>query len=99
MCIRDRQYVVPGEVLKFGIVSLQVEWSGGAGTLDGTVKILQSNGGSSFDAVGTAITIGTASGSATETITDFGGRFLGVLITKTGLTGGLLTLTVVVKTK
>jgi len=94
-----KDWILRDDLLGFAIVSIQGEWSGLTGTLDGTVDMIQSNAGTSWDVSGAQFTMSLAAESDTLQSSNFGSRYIGARFTKVGLTGGLLTLTIVVKSK
>jgi len=94
-----KDWKIPEDITGFALVSIQGEWSGLTGTLDGTVDMIQSNAGTSWDTSGAQLTMSVAADSDVLQSSNFGSRFIGARFTKVGLTGGTLTLTLVVKSK
>ena len=78
-------------------VSVQVSWSGLTGTLDGEVKLQESNNSVDWDDMGLSITLATASGSQTLADTSFPGEKLRAVFTKNNLTGGTLNTKLIAK--
>lgn len=77
--------------------SCQVVAKSLTGTLNGTVDLIQSNDGENWDLVGAQTTLSSANGSDTIETNAFSGKFLGVRVTKGGLTGGSLKLVFIIK--
>ena len=75
-------------------ISIQHVWTGATGVLNGTLQVQASNDNVNWSNLGTATTIGTASGSGFVDL-DNGGRFpwryLAVNVTPVGVTGGTFT--------
>jgi len=83
----------------YQVLSIQAEWSGLTGTLDGTLDLIQSHTFKKFDLLGVQSVMTAASDSSTMERLNFGGKFAGIRFAKTGITAGLLTLTLIVKRK
>lgn len=79
------------------LVSCQVVSEGLTGTLNGTVDLQQSNDGVNYDLLGIQTNLSVANGSNTLQKSDFSGKYLGVLITKSSLSGGKIKLIFIVK--
>lgn len=81
------------------VVSCQVISIGLTGVLDGAVDLTQSNDGANFDLIGVQSPLDVADGSDTLEKEGFGGKFLGLRISKSGVTGGIVRLSIIVKHK
>jgi len=80
------------------VISCQVVSVGLAGTLNGTVDLRQSNDGTNYDTIGSTQTaLNSANASNTVEKSSFSGKYLGALITKGGITGGVIKLIFIVK--
>ena len=94
----SKKFIVNVDLLGYSTISFQVEWTGLTGTLNGTVALQQSHRGVFYDIINDqTITLNSASGSTTLAEYDFSGRYAAVDFVKSGITGGIMTITFIAK--
>jgi hypothetical protein len=82
---------------EYRTVSVQVDWRGLTGTLDGVVQLTQSNSSTFIDISGKLANLGTENGTKIIELIDFSTAKLGITFDVGGITGGDLTVVVVAK--